>query len=159
MRSSPLAKRSRLKIRLARSVFCALIISTQIYASYASELLSELEELERRQGGGGPPLIVANQCSETIYPGILTQSGTGPGTGGFELSPGSSRTLSVSKGWQGRVWGRTNCSFANGGGSSGPACSTGDCGGVSCQGTVRFSSKCSTVPVSCTDEKRRVKGL
>jgi hypothetical protein len=90
-------------------------------------------DLERRQSTN-TPLIVTNDCGETIYPAILTQGGTGPGTGGFQLTAGSSRTMSVSENWQGRVWGRTNCTFN--GGSSG-TCSTGDCGGVvSCVGTV-----------------------
>jgi len=90
-------------------------------------------DLERRQNTN-TPLIISNLCGETIYPGILTQGGTGPGTGGFQLTAGSNKTLSVSENWQGRVWGRTNCTFN--GGSSG-SCSTGDCGGVvSCTGTV-----------------------
>ncbi|KAI9730070.1 MAG: hypothetical protein M1834_006062 [Cirrosporium novae-zelandiae] len=90
------------------------------------------------------PLNIINQCRETIYPGILTNSGTGPGTGGFKLEAGGVNNLSVSADWSGRVWGRTNCSFnANGTGASnsglnggGQACTTGDCGGVvDCQGT------------------------
>ncbi|KAI9726503.1 MAG: hypothetical protein M1828_001325 [Chrysothrix sp. TS-e1954] len=85
------------------------------------------------------PLIVTNHCGATIYPGILSQSGGGPGTGGFALTPGSSKTMTVAENWQGRVWGRTNCSFnSDGTGSSsgtGQACRTGDCGGIiDCQG-------------------------
>ena len=57
------------------------------------------------------PLAVTNNCAETIYPAILTQSGTGPSTSGFQLNPGASQKLTVSADWQGRVWGRTNCSF------------------------------------------------
>ena len=85
------------------------------------------------------PLTVENRCKEVIYPGIVTQSGTGPGVGGFRLETGESREVSVSADWQGRVWGRTNCSFNSAGtGSSnngglnggGKACGTGDCGGV-----------------------------
>jgi len=96
-------------------------------------------DLERRQNTN-TPLIISNQCGETIYPGILTQGGTGPGTGGFQLTAGSNKTLSVSENWQGRVWGRTNCTFN--GGSSG-SCSTGDCGGVvSCIGTVCLRTIC-----------------
>lgn len=55
----------------------------------------------------------------------------------FELSPGSNKTQSVSSDWQGRVWGRTNCSFdAQGQSGGGRACQTGDCGGVvQCQAT------------------------
>lgn len=101
----------------------------------------------------GPPsnrtpiqLIVANSCGETIWPGIVTQSGTGPGTGGFELTPGTSRMMFVSGDWEGRVWGRTNCSFnSDGSGPStssgvngyGAACLTGDCfGRLDCQFAV-----------------------
>jgi hypothetical protein len=56
----------------------------------------------------------------------------------FKLSPGSNQTVHVSDDWQGRVWGRTNCTFDGSGNASGngPACTTGDCGGVvQCQGT------------------------
>ena len=94
------------------------------------------------------PLVISNQCSDTIWPGIGTQAGTGAGTGGFELESGSSRSLSVSANWQGRVWGRTNCSFnptgtgasnLNGNNGGGAACQTGDCGGVlSCELTVSY---------------------
>jgi hypothetical protein len=94
------------------------------------------------------PLVISNQCDSTIWPGIGTQAGTGAGTGGFELASGSSMSLMVSTDWQGRVWGRTNCSFnaagtgasnLNGNNGGGAACTTGDCGGVlSCVITVKF---------------------
>jgi len=92
------------------------------------------------------PLVVTNLCAETIYPGILTQSGSDPGVGGFQLQTGATRNLTVGSDWQGRVWGRTNCSFnfggtgpSNTGGNDGGgrACLTGDCGGIiNCKGTV-----------------------
>ena len=93
------------------------------------------------------PLKVSNRCVETIYPGIATQAGNPPSTQGFGLATGSSRELTVSADWQGRVWGRTNCSFnaqgtgpSNVGGNNGggSACATGDCNGiVDCKVTVR----------------------
>lgn len=48
----------------------------------------------------------------------------------FKLSPGSNKTLHVSQDWQGRVWGRTNCTFNDAGKPSGQGrqCTTGDCG-------------------------------
>lgn len=89
----------------------------------------------------GRPLRVSNNCDETIYPAIQTQAGTGPPTAGFGLKPGEVSDQMVSENWQGRVWGRTNCSF-NGQGTApandapGYACSTGDCGGtVLCAGS------------------------
>ncbi|KAI1002857.1 hypothetical protein K3495_g5344 [Podosphaera aphanis] len=87
----------------------------------------------------GLPLEIINTCPETIWPAIGTQAGTGPGTGGFELSPGDTKSLAIGSNWQGRIWGRTNCSFnAAGTGASnvmgnnggGAACWTGDCGGL-----------------------------
>ncbi|KAG5915581.1 hypothetical protein E4U42_007977 [Claviceps africana] len=72
---------------------------------------------------GKVPLVVTNGCDSTIWPGIATQAGTGPGTGGFELAPGKNKTLWVAPNWQGRVWGRTNCTV-NG---ESCACKTGDC--------------------------------
>ena len=92
------------------------------------------------------PLAVKNLCAETIHPGIVTQSGTAPSSGGFELQSGQTRSFTVGADWQGRVWGRTNCSFnaagtgpSNHGGlnGGGVACGTGDCGGIlECKATV-----------------------
>jgi len=87
----------------------------------------------RQNGNTNIPLMVANWCDDTVYPGILTQGGTGPQNGGFQLKPGNNQTLYVSGDWQGRVWGRTNCSFSSSGqgsGNNGQACQTGDCGGA-----------------------------
>lgn len=97
------------------------------------------------------PLSITNSCQETIYPGIVTQTGIAPPVGGFQLSPGESRNFTVSGDWQGRVWGRTNCSFNSAGtgpssGGFGKACSTGDCGGnVDCKATVSYGSRLCTV--------------
>lgn len=90
------------------------------------------------------PLVVTNKCSEVIYPGISTQSGDGPKENGFKLDPGESRNQTVSEDWQGRIWGRTNCSFSDDGmrpKNGGPkACGSGDCNGlVNCKVGVRYS--------------------
>lgn len=88
------------------------------------------------------PLIISSSCAETIYPAILTQSGTGPEKSGFKLDPGDSVDQTVSADWRGRVWGRTNCTFNPDGsvpqsGQGGAACSSGDCGAfMECQGAV-----------------------
>ena len=85
------------------------------------------------------PLTISNQCSETIWPAIGTQAGTGPSVQGFALASNTWKALTVSADWQGRVWGRTNCSFnaagtgpsVNGGlNGGGESCVTGDCAGV-----------------------------
>jgi hypothetical protein len=85
------------------------------------------------------PLKITNNCADTIWPAIASQAGTGPDTGGFELPTGTSKDLKVGADWQGRVWGRTNCSFnaqgtgasnLNGNNGGGRACDTGDCNGV-----------------------------
>lgn len=96
--------------------------------------------IDKRQDN--TPLVITNNCGEDIYPGITTQGGSGPSQTGFQLTPGSSNNLTVSADWQGRVWGRTNCSFNSDGtgpsnNSPGKACGTGDCNGVlNCQVTV-----------------------
>lgn len=114
-----------------------------------------------RRANGNTPLIVTNHCPETIYPGIVTQSGNGPQNTGFKLDPGESQNQTVSEDWQGRVWGRSNCSFNSDGtapsnGSPGSACGTGDCGGiVACKATV-----CLLVPhISQRAHKSRAKHL
>lgn len=100
------------------------------------------------------PFSIVNRCAETIHPGIATQSGTPPLLSGFELYPGGIVNISVSADWQGRIWGRTNCSFNfDGSGPStfggvngyGRSCSTGDCNGIlNCQASVSFWSKMSS---------------
>ena len=96
------------------------------------------------QRGETRPLNVLNQCAEPIWAAFATQAGTGPASGGFKLDVGASKNQQVSPDWQGRVWGRTNCSFnAAGTGAAGTngwgACATGDCAGLlSCKTGVRF---------------------
>jgi len=80
------------------------------------------------------PLLVTNRCRDTIWPGLFTSNGTGPDSLGFELTTGSTRNLSVLSDWNGRIWGRTNCTFDDKGVGH---CGTGDCGGkLECTGTV-----------------------
>lgn len=87
------------------------------------------------------PLRITNNCPEMIWPAVLTQSGIGPESSGFELEPGASNPQEVSGDWQGRVWGRTNCTFSPArepaSGQGGIVCQTGDCGQfIECRGTV-----------------------
>jgi hypothetical protein len=99
--------------------------------------------------GNNIALIIENNCPDTIWPALFTQHGVGPGTGGFELQSGGSWAGWSSWDWQGRVWGRTNCSFnangtgpgnANGVNGGGGACMTGDCGAVlDCQSAVCYA--------------------
>lgn len=84
------------------------------------------------------PLLVTNRCPDDIWPGVSTQSGKGPKENGFMLKPGETKNQTVSEDWQGRVWGRTNCTFnADGTGpkdGKGKACRSGDCNGIlNCQ--------------------------
>ncbi|KAF2421115.1 Osmotin, thaumatin-like protein [Tothia fuscella] len=79
------------------------------------------------------PLLITNRCSDTIWPAISTQNGTGPKSTGFELKAGISQNLTVDTNWNGRVWGRTNCTFDTKGVGS---CRTGDCAGhLECSAT------------------------
>lgn len=100
------------------------------------------------------PLIVTNNCEETVYPAILTQGGTGPDLSGFRLDSGGSLSQNVSASWRGRVWGRTNCTFDEDGnvpssGQGGTACATGDCGSfVECPGAVSRTSLSSVTAIN-----------
>jgi hypothetical protein len=105
------------------------------------------------------PLLVTNRCPGDIYPGISTQSGKGPKENGFKLQPGETKNQTVSEDWQGRVWGRTNCTFNSDGtgpaSGSGKACMSGDCNGMlDCQ--VGVSTNLDPVRKLCceTDSSR-----
>ena len=79
------------------------------------------------------PMHITNRCDGTMWPGIATQSGTGPGTGGFEMEAGNTTKLWVSSDWQGRIWGRTNCTVDG----TSASCETGDClGDLDCEFSV-----------------------
>jgi hypothetical protein len=92
----------------------------------ASQLLA-IAHAASQPKGSAVPLNIKNLCSNTIWPGLATQAGEGPSVGGFELKSGASKNLTVATSWNGRVWGRTNCTF-NGAGTG--SCATGDCGGI-----------------------------
>ncbi|PKA60787.1 Pathogenesis-related protein 5 [Apostasia shenzhenica] len=82
---------------------------------------------------GGVTFTLVNNCGGTIWPGILSNTGS-PAleTTGFVLPAGASRSLLAPTGWSGRFWARTGCSFDD---SSSGRCSTGDCGSsVECNG-------------------------
>ena len=51
---------------------------------------------------------------------------TGEGLGGFTLSPGASRYVTLPLGYNGNAWGRTKCDRSG-------SCATGSCsGGINC---------------------------
>jgi len=78
---------------------------------------------------------LVNQCSYTVWPGILTGAGTAPlSTTGLVLNPGQSASLPIPASWSGRLWGRTFCSQDPITGRF--TCATGDCGSgtVDCSG-------------------------
>lgn len=124
-------------IKAGRLLFLSIILLGLVSAIHHLDLPPV--HLANRQNSE-KPLVVTNNCFETIYPAILTQSGTGPSKSGFRLEPGQSTSQSVSADWRGRVWGRTNCSFNDDGTmptsrQGRQVCSSGDCGNfIECQG-------------------------
>lgn len=80
------------------------------------------------------PLIVTNNCPDTIWPAIATQHGDGPESQGFALASKETRPMTVGPTWQGRLWGRTNCTTDG----DTATCETGDCSHkLECEFAVR----------------------
>lgn len=117
----------------------ALVLLTQLtLVSGIHHMAIKAPRKTNRRKADITPLLVTNRCPDKIWPGISTQSGSGPGQSGFKLEPGETKNQTVSEDWQGRIWGRTNCSFNDDGtgpaSGSGKACITGDCNGkLNCQ--------------------------
>lgn len=89
---------------------------------------------------------VVNQCSYTVWPGILSGAGTAQiSPTGFSLDPGQSLPVSVPASWSGRLWGRTQCSQDSVTGKF--ACVTGDCG----SGTVECSGGGAAPPATLAE--------
>ncbi|KAI7879281.1 Osmotin, thaumatin-like protein [Lichtheimia hyalospora FSU 10163] len=72
-------------------------------------------------GGGSKKIVVSNNCKDTLKVGVSTNGQSGGGES-FDLSPGSSQTITKSDHWGGRVWG-AHC--GDGGGDDGGHCSGG----------------------------------
>ena len=143
---TPSERSKMFNVYLATSLILLLLVPATEALHHMKR--APLQDISQR--GETRPLSISNQCKETIYPGIVTQFGTPPKLSGFKLNTGQTRNLTVGADWQGRVWGRTNCSFnvagtgpSNSGGynGGGRACATGDCGGlVNCKATVGVKS-------------------
>ena len=78
-------------------------------------------------GGGSKKIVVSNNCKDTLKVGVSTNGQSGGGDS-FDLSPGSSQTITKSDHWGGRVWG-AHC--GDGGGGGGDNKSGGNSGGNS----------------------------
>ncbi|XP_009379393.2 thaumatin-like protein 1 [Pyrus x bretschneideri] len=106
--------------------------SHQVFSSFLF-LLCLLQSIKV---GYPATFTIANKCTTTIWPAILSNGGTDqrPATTGFALPPGESNTFSVPTSWSGRLWGRTLCSQDSTTGNF--SCLTGDCGSsaVECAG-------------------------
>ncbi|XP_006660895.2 thaumatin-like protein 1 [Oryza brachyantha] len=84
---------------------------------------------------GGVTFTFTNRCGGTVWPGVLSNSGSSAlETTGFALGAGERRSLAAPAGWSGRFWARTGCAFDGESGKG--ACATGDCGSgeVECRG-------------------------
>uniref|UniRef100_A0A1J3JMB5 Thaumatin-like protein 1 n=1 Tax=Noccaea caerulescens TaxID=107243 RepID=A0A1J3JMB5_NOCCA len=87
-------------------------------------------------GVSSTTFTVVNQCSYTVWPGLLSGAGTAPlPTTGFSLNPTETRVIPIPAAWSGRIWGRTLCTQDATTGKF--TCVTGDCGSstVECSGS------------------------
>lgn len=136
------ARRERRLTTLRSTLLLTLITTTLVHPISAVHHLQQPPLHLVNRENSDLPLIISSNCAETIYPAILTQSGTGPNRSGFRLETGDSVAQNVSADWRGRVWGRTNCTFNEDGtvpasSQGGAPCSSGDCGSfIECQGAV-----------------------
>ncbi|KAM0747210.1 Osmotin, thaumatin-like protein [Meredithblackwellia eburnea MCA 4105] len=82
-------------------------------------------------------MTITNNCDYTVWPAIFTSIGS-PGAApdhdtGWEAPPGTSVSFTLAEGWEGRLWGRTDCDFSGDMVSSPLSCKTGGCnGGLKC---------------------------
>jgi hypothetical protein len=115
---------------LSLPILVGVVCSQLAQHTFAKHHMQHVVE-SRQDSGSNVTLIVSNWCTETIWPGIVTQGGHGPTATGFELAPRANQTIEVGNDWQGRVWGRTNCSFSDG--QNQGQCTTGECGQLVCR--------------------------
>lgn len=91
-------------------------------------------------------ITLQNNCTHTIWPGILSGAGTAPlSTTGFSLLPTAASVLSVPPSWSGRIWARTYCSTDPSSGRF--SCATADCG----SGAVACGGACAAPPATLAE--------
>lgn len=83
-------------------------------------------------GPDGRTITITNNTSQTIWAAAAGNAGfAAPNNGGWEMAPGAKVSVTVANNWQGRFWGRTECTFN---GSNNP-CATANCGpSLQCNG-------------------------
>ena len=149
---------------------CVSSVGAAAGSVLAALLLAVLLLIGLRWWLGGRELMVVNSCPEPVWVGALGAAGCGsPDGGGWRLGPGGASSavvlrgslvaaatslfsgagsgeggvgwvLTGATGWNGRLWGRTGCSFGVQAGGSGGSCDTGDCGGKEACGGVGGTS-------------------
>ncbi|KAG0486094.1 hypothetical protein HPP92_008189 [Vanilla planifolia] len=125
---------------LASSLFSTFTIALRLFLFL---FLFSLEDCAE-----GSTFTLVNNCGETIWPGILSNSGSPTlETTGFSLPPGASRSLPAPTGWSGRFWARTGCSFDQVPDGLPAPCATGDCG----TGTVDCNGSGATPPATLAE--------
>jgi hypothetical protein len=61
-----------------RSIILSLALTSLLLTLTNGEHHMKWKVKQRQSGDANIPLIVSNQCRETIHPGILTQAGVAP---------------------------------------------------------------------------------
>ncbi|KAK2966331.1 hypothetical protein RJ640_016871 [Escallonia rubra] len=90
-------------------------------------------------------LKLANECRHTVWPALVSGSGTPPLlTAALALQPNKSITISLPAFWSGWLWGGTFCTY-NAIGRL--ACATGDC----CSGSPECASASAQPPVTMAE--------
>ncbi|KAK3000788.1 hypothetical protein RJ639_021454 [Escallonia herrerae] len=68
--------------------------------------------VEEMAGVYSTSLNLANECTYTVWPAMVSGHGTPPLTTTiFMLEPGESASLSIPPSWSGQLWARTLCSY------------------------------------------------
>ncbi|KAK9677560.1 hypothetical protein RND81_11G151900 [Saponaria officinalis] len=97
------------------------------------------------RGVYGTTFTFTNKCDNTIWPGILSNTGSPKlDSTGFELPPATSRSIQAPSGWSGRFWARTGCTLST---SNLFYCTTADCG----SGTVECSGAGAEPPATLAE--------
>ncbi|KAK2988980.1 hypothetical protein RJ640_020445 [Escallonia rubra] len=106
------------------------------------------EALGAPTGAYSTRLKLANECSYTVWPGVVSGRGTPPfstTTTSFTLEPGESAYIFIPAGaWSGQLWARTRCSYDYTGRFT---CLTGDCG----TGSAECASAQTVPPVTIAE--------
>jgi hypothetical protein len=110
----------------SKSATAAASASRTASAAASRSVAPKATQAAPSAGAGERVVTFVNLTSQTVWPAAQADPSQPLAATGWVLAPGASLSIQMPDHWNGRLWGRTGCSFDSAGNGH---CVTGDCSG------------------------------